>query len=177
MSKIGDQPIKIEEGTTIIIEGKNVLVKGSKGEMSITLPDGINAVCEDSQIVVTRRTDRFKALHGLTRSLIYNAVKGTNTQWEKKLQVTGTGYKVKMDGQNIVFEVGFSHPVKVEKVEGITFAVNNNILTISGVNKQHVGEIANRIKTIRKPDPYKGKGIRYEGEFIKLKPGKKAKTA
>jgi large subunit ribosomal protein L6 len=115
-------------------------------------------------------------MHGLTRKLIANAVEGVTKRFEKKLEVVGTGYNVKMQGEGMVFKLGYSHLIEMKKPEGIRFAVEGNNITVSGIDKQLVGEVSNKIYTLKKPDPYKGKGLRYAGQVVKLKPGKKAKA-
>ncbi|OGK39629.1 50S ribosomal protein L6 [Candidatus Roizmanbacteria bacterium RIFCSPHIGHO2_12_FULL_44_10] len=179
MSKIGENPINIADSTQVTVVDGLVTVKGTHGTLTLDIPEGFKVAVSEGVARVIRPSDnkRHRALHGLTRSLIENAIIGVEKPWEKKLQVVGTGYKVKQQGEDLVFEVGFSHSVPFQKVEGIKYEVKGNNLTVMGPNKQQVGEIAFKIRSIRKPDPYKGKGIRYEGEVLKLKPGKKAKTA
>lgn len=180
MSKIGEKPVPILPNTQVIIEKDKVIIKGKEGEMKIDIPKSIKLFQEKETILVEReRNDKkTKALHGLIRSLINNAILGVNNLWQKRLKVVGTGYRAKMQGENLVLEVGFSHPVIFKKVEGVSLSVEEGgTIVIKGVNKQLVGQVAYQIKSIKKPDPYKGKGIRYEGEKIKLKPGKKAKAA
>lgn len=179
MSRIGSQPIQLADGVQVTCDAQAVLVKGAHGELGMVMPKEVKVRIEEKTLFLDRSSNSSdaKALHGLTRSLLNNAIVGVQKPWEKKLEVIGTGYRVKLQGKDLVFELGFSHPVKFVHVEGIKFDVQTNIVTISGVDKQFVGEMANKIKSVRKPDPYKGKGIRYAGEIIKLKPGKKAKTA
>jgi large subunit ribosomal protein L6 len=179
MSRIGNQPVTVIDGVQVQVMDGSVNVKGPQGELNVAVPRNIVVEAGDGVLVVKRENNvnETKALHGLAQRLINNAVLGVTKSWEKKLEVLGTGYKVKLQGRDLVFDVGYSHPVKFMSVEGIQYAVQANVVTISGADKQKVGQIADRIKSIRKPDPYKGKGIRYEGEQIKLKPGKKAKTA
>lgn len=180
MSKIGEKPIEVPDLVEVTIESKShILVKGPKGQLGIDIPHEISVTQEGNIIRVMRSKDakKDKSFHGLVRSLIANAVYGVSEGWSKRLEVVGTGYNVKMQGKDLVFKVGYSHLVEFKADEDITFSTEgNNICIVSGINKQRVGEIAHRIKSIRKPDPYKGKGIRYEGEYIKLKPGKKAKV-
>ena len=178
MSKVGEVAIEIPELTNIHIMDHTVNIKGQKEEISVNLPEGISIAIEGNKVKVLRKTDsqRQKALHGLIRSLINNAVLGMQKPWEKKLKVVGTGFKVRLQGEDLIFDVGFSHSVTFKKVEGVMFEVKGNSLKLLGANKQLVGEVANKIRSIRKPDAYKGKGIRYENEVVKLKPGKKAKT-
>lgn len=180
MSKIGEKPIPIPSSVEVNINEQKVFIKGKEGEISFSLPSAIKIKKEKNQLYFIRQSNekKVKALHGLWRTLINNAIIGVNTLWEKRLKVVGTGYRVKMQGDNLIFEVGFTHPVIFKKVEGISFAVvDGNTIVVKGIDKQLVGQVAYQIKSIKKPDPYKGKGIRYEGEVIKLKPGKKLKAA
>lgn len=178
MSKIGQKPVQVGSAQVNITEGQ-VTVKGTKGTISIEIPRGITVAKEDTDLVVKREkeTKPLKSMHGLIRSLIFNAVTGVEKPWQKRMEIVGTGFNVKLQGQDLVFKVGYSHPVVFKKVEGITYQVEgNNKVVVSGSDKQLVGQIAHQIKLIRQPDAYKGKGIRYEGEHIRIKPGKKAKT-
>lgn len=179
MSKIGYKAITVPGSVQINIDTNEATIKGSKGELKVQIPKNISIESAEGVINVKRGNERkdVKALHGLFRSLVSNAVTGVETMWEKRLHIMGTGFNVKMEGEDLVFKIGFSHPVKFKKVEGITYKVEgNNKVVVSGIDKQLVGQIAYQIKCIRKPDAYKGKGIRYEGEVVKLKPGKKAKA-
>lgn len=180
MSKIGEKSIPVESGTQVTINDKKVTVTGKGGTLDVVIPRSITVEQLDTNVLVKRANDSkdSKALHGLVRSLIQNAVTGVTKSWEKKLEVVGTGFKVKMQGEDLLFDIGYSHSVTFKKVDGITFVVDGtNKVNVSGIDKQLVGQIAHQIKSIRKPDPYKGKGIRYAGEVVKLKAGKKAKTA
>lgn len=180
MSKIGEKNIPVEQGVTVEIQGQTVLVKGVKGELKLEVPVSLKVTKEADVISVGRIKDdkKTKSLHGLYRSLIANAVIGVQKPWEKKLEVVGTGFNVKMEGQNLALKTGFSHPVTFKARDGVTFSVEgNNIITVSSVDKQLAGEVAHLVKIVRRPDPYKGKGLRYAGEYLKLKPGKKAKAA
>lgn len=178
MSKIGEKSI-ILDGVAVETNSDKVIVRGSKGEVTISLPRGIKVDLKDGQLSVHRNSEQsyVKALHGLVRSLINNAALGVEKPWEKTLKIVGTGYRAKQQGDDIILEVGYSHPVPFTAIPGITLNVKGqDTIVISGVDKQKVGEVAFKIKSIRKPDPYKGKGIRYEGEALRLKPGKKAKV-
>lgn len=180
MSKIGQQPVKIESGVQIDLQGQHIVVKGAKGQLEYDIPHFIQVKKDGGSVVFERKNDskRQKANHGLYRSLISNAVYGVTNLWSKRLEVVGTGYNVKMQGRDINLKLGLSHPVIYKAPEGIQLTVEgSNIIIISGIDKQKVGEIAHQIKSLKKPDAYKGKGIRYEGEHIKVKPGKKAKVA
>lgn len=178
MSKIGTKPIIITDGVEVNVDQDLIIVKGKEGTVTVPVPKGILIERQGDKLWVKREDNskKMKSLHGLVRNLVFNATVGVTNLWEKKLEVFGTGYRVKLDGENLVFEVGFSHPVVFKKVSGITFAVEANKVSVKGVDKQLVGQVAYNIKKIKKPDVYKGKGIRYFGEKIKLRPGKKAKT-
>jgi large subunit ribosomal protein L6 len=179
MSKIGNAPVLIPSTVKVDMQGQNIVITGTKGTMSISLPHFITAVIDNDKLIITRKSDgkRQKASHGLYRSLLFNAVAGVQNYWSKRLEIVGTGYNVKIQGADLNFRLGFSHPVIFKAPKGIQLAVDgNNIVIVSGVDKQQVGEVAQRIKGLKKPDAYKGKGVRYEGEYIKLKPGKKAKA-
>lgn len=180
MSKIGEKPISIENGVEVEIEEGRVRVKGKEGEIIISFPETIEIIKQDKEMKVKRNSHdkKTRSMHGLIRSLLSNAIAGVVKPWEKRLQVVGTGYRVKLQGEDLIFDVGYSHQVIFKKVDTIAFAVEgSNKIVIRGIDKQKVGEAAMKIKHIKKPDPYKGKGIRYEGEQLKLRPGKKAKTA
>lgn len=179
MSKIGFKIITVPDTVNIVISNNNVEVNGPKGVLSFVMPRYLNAHLKEGQLSIIRKGDTKvnKSMHGLVRSLIANAVYGVVNLWVKKLEVVGTGFTVKPSGIGIVLKLGFSHPVEYQAPEGIQIQVEeNNVIAISGVNRQKVGEIAYQIKSIKHPDVYKGKGIRYLGEYIKLKPGKKVKT-
>ena len=178
MSRIGRLPIDIPAGVTVSIDGRNVAVKGPKGELALTVAAPIEAAVEDNQVLVTRPDDErtSRSLHGLTRTLIANQIVGVTQGYTKGLEVVGTGYRVQQRGNSIEFALGFSHPVTVDPPAGITFTVEgNNKLTVSGIDKQAVGEVAANIRKIRKPEPYKGKGVRYAGENVRRKAGKAGK--
>jgi len=179
MSRVGKKPIEIPEGVEVKIENSKVIVKGPKGELQREVRPEIKVEIKDKEIVVIpqKETKKTNAFWGLTRTLIYNMVKGVTEEFEKKLQLEGVGYKVNLEGENLVLQVGFSHLVKIKKVEGINFSVEKNIITISGIDKELVGQVAAKIRKVRPPEPYKGKGIRYVGEEIRRKAGKKVATA
>lgn len=179
MSRIGNAPIIIPGGVEVLKTGNTIVVKGPKGSLSIDLDPSISAEIEDNIVVVKRKSDQKKvrALHGLTRSLIANMVIGVNELWNKNLELVGVGFRAQLVGDKIVLNVGYSHPVEVVAPEGITFEVKDNTkIKVSGINKQLVGQVAANLKKVRMPDVYKGKGIRYEGEYIKKKVGKSAKV-
>ena len=178
MSRIGRLPIAIPAGVDVKIDGSAVTVKGPKGELSLTVASPIEVKLEDNQIVVTRPDDEraSRSLHGLTRTLIANDIIGVTEGYSKGLEIVGTGYRVAQKGSAVEFALGFSHPVTVEAPEGITLTVEgNNKITVAGISKQAVGETAANIRKIKKPEPYKGKGIRYAGEVVRRKAGKSGK--
>jgi large subunit ribosomal protein L6 len=178
MSRIGRLPVSIPSGVDISIDGRNVTVKGPKGELALTIPQPLTVEQGDGALQVQRPNDEREArsLHGLTRSLINNMVLGVTEGYEKKMEIHGTGYRVAAKGSNLEFSLGFSHPVVVEAPEGISFAVENPTrFSVQGIDKQMVGEVAANIRKLRKPDPYKGKGVRYAGEQIRRKVGKAGK--
>lgn len=178
MSRIGRMPITIPAGVTVTIDGQDVAVKGPKGELSLTVKEPIQAVMVENTITVTRPDDErlSRSLHGLTRTLIQNLIIGVTDGFSKQLEVVGTGYRLAAKGSGVEFSLGFSHPVVVDPPAGITFTVEgNDKLTVSGIDKQAVGEVAANIRKIRKPEPYKGKGVRYAGENVRRKAGKAGK--
>ena len=178
MSRIGRLPIEIPSGVTVAADGQVVSVKGPKGELALTVANPIEVKIEDSQVLVTRPDDErlSRSLHGMTRTLINNQIIGVTQGYTKDLEIVGTGYRVAQKGRSVEFAVGFSHPVLVEPPAGISLTVEgNNKLTVSGIDKQSVGEVAANIRKIRKPEPYKGKGVRYAGEIVRRKAGKSGK--
>jgi large subunit ribosomal protein L6 len=175
MSRIGRLPITVPGAVTVDIDGQNIAVKGPKGELKLVVKSPIEAKLEDGQVIVTRPDDEreSRSLHGLTRTLIANLIIGVTEGYSKSLEVVGTGYRVMARGTDIEFALGFSHPVIVTPPAGISFQVEgNNRLTVTGIDKQAVGEVAANIRKIRKPEPYKGKGVRYAGEAVRRKTGK-----
>jgi large subunit ribosomal protein L6 len=178
MSRIGRMPIDSPAGVTVTIDGQDVAVKGPKGDLSLRIKEPIVAEMVENQIVVTRPDDErdSRSLHGLTRTLINNQIIGVTQGFQKSLQVVGTGYRLASKGQGVELQLGFSHSITVEPPAGITFTVEgNDKLTVSGISKQAVGEVAANIRKLRKPEPYKGKGVRYEGEHVRRKAGKAGK--
>ena len=179
MSRIGKMPVVIPSGVDVTLEGRRVSVKGPKGELAHTVAEPITVEREDGSLVVRRPDDerRSKALHGLSRSLIANMVTGVTSGYEKKLEIVGVGYRVLAKGPaQIELNVGYSHPVVYDAPDGVTFTVESPTkLTVSGIDKQMVGEVAANIRKVRRPEPYKGKGIRYSGEHIRRKVGKAGK--
>ncbi|HVL25485.1 MAG TPA: 50S ribosomal protein L6 [Thermomicrobiales bacterium] len=180
MSRIGIKPIPVPNTVKVEIgAGNAVQVKGPKGELAQKLTTRLQLVQEDGVVKVVRTSEdrEVKALHGLTRSLLNNMVVGVTDGYTKVLEIQGVGYRAQMQGKNLVLNVGFSHPVNMTPPEGISYAVEgNNRVTVSGINKQVVGEEAARIRGVRPPEPYKGKGIRYAGEFVRRKAGKAGKA-
>ena len=179
MSRIGRIPVPVPTGVDVTIEGAVVTVKGPKGTLSHTVAAPIQVARDESgALVVTRPDDErlSRSLHGLTRTLLANLVTGVTQGYAKTLEIVGTGYRVQAKGSNLEFALGYSHSITVEPPAGITFAVENQTrFSVQGIDKQLVGEVAANIRKLRKPDPYKGKGVRYEGEHIKLKVGKTGK--
>jgi large subunit ribosomal protein L6 len=177
MSRIGKQPIPVPDGVEISIEPDVVKVKGPKGELEERVSRDIAVAQENGEIVVTRSTNRgeHRALHGLTRSLIANMVEGVTNGFEKRLEIQGVGYRAQLQGRKLVLALGYSHPVELEAPEGIDFEVPiPTRIVVRGISKQVVGEVAANIRKQRPPEPYKGKGIRYEGEYVARKVGKRA---
>ncbi|CAN02686.1 50S ribosomal protein L6 [Clavibacter michiganensis] len=178
MSRIGRLPIDVPAGVDVAVDGQHVTVKGPKGELSLTIAQPIRAEVQDGQVLVTRPDDEreSRSLHGLTRSLIANNIVGVTTGYTKGLEIVGTGYRVAIKDKGVEFALGFSHPVYVEAPAGISFTVEGvNKMTVVGIDKQLVGETAANIRKIRKPEPYKGKGVRYAGENVRRKAGKSGK--
>jgi large subunit ribosomal protein L6 len=179
MSRIGKQPVPVPAGVDVTIDGQSVSVKGPKGSLSLAVAEPI-AVSrnDDGAIVVTRPDDerRNRSLHGLSRTLVANLVEGVTQGYTRKMEIYGVGYRVQLKGANLEFALGFSHPVVIEPPDGITFAVETPTkFSITGIDKQKVGQISAIIRRLRRPDPYKGKGVRYEGEQIRRKVGKTGK--
>ena len=179
MSRIGKQPITVPAGVEVAIDGRTVRVKGPKGTLSHAVPEPITVHrAEDGTLLVQRPDDerRSKALHGLSRTLVNNMVLGVSQGYEKKMEIHGVGYRVVAKGADLEFSLGYSHPVPVSAPEGISFTVESPTrFSVSGIDKQAVGEIAAIIRKLRRPDPYKGKGVRYAGEKIRRKVGKTGK--
>ncbi len=179
MSKIGKMPVVIKEGITVTLTDGEVFVQGPKGTLSYSIPRGIVVVVKDGKVIVSQKEEGkelTKALFGLTRALIANMVKGVSEGFQKKLELVGVGYRAQVLGSDLSISVGFSHPVKMKAPDGIQFAVLENAIIVSGIDKTIVGNIAAKIRAIRPPEPYKGKGIKYSGEKIRRKAGKAAKA-
>lgn len=180
MSRVGAKPIPIPESVTVTVVGKVITVKASKGELAQILPAAVKVAVADNHILVSVKpvTDQNRALHGLFRSLINNMIIGVTAGFSKTLELTGTGFRVNLKDKDIELSLGFSHPVVFVTPEGITLAVKDQkIITVIGADKQLVGQVAANIRKLRPPDAYKGKGVRYQDELVKLKPGKAAKAA
>jgi large subunit ribosomal protein L6 len=178
MSRIGRLPIDVPANVTVTIDGQAVTVKGPKGELALTVATPIEVKLEDAQVLVTRPDDEreSRSLHGLTRTLIANQIIGVTEGYSKSLEVVGTGYRVAAKGSSVEFALGYSHSITVDPPAGITFEVEgNNKLHVRGIDKQAVGEVAANIRKLRKPEPYKGKGVRYAGEVVRRKAGKAGK--
>lgn len=180
MSKIGKKSIQIPAGVDINIEGSKVSVKGPKGALSYTLVDGVSATIVDATIEIAIASDEHKNLWGLSRTLVANMVEGVTNWYQKKLLIIGVGYAAKKEGDSLILSLGFSHKVTFPVPTSISFAVEQDVkgnynITLSGIDKQYLGEVVANIRALKKPEPYKGKGIRYSDEVIKLKAGKTAK--
>ncbi len=175
MSRIGKKPIPIPQGVDVQVQGNVVAVKGPKGRLETRIPQGVTLERKDGHLVATRSGDDKAELHGLVRALVNNAVEGVTKGWSRELEIVGIGYRAEMKGKNIVvFSLGYSHPIELPIPEGITIAIDpkQTRLTISGIDRQKVGQVAADIRGLRPPDPYKNKGVRYAGERLKKKVGK-----
>ena len=178
MSSIGKMPIPVPAGVEVKIDGNDVSVKGPKGQLALTVADPITVALEDGKVIVTRPDDEriSRSLHGLTRTLISNQIIGVTEGYTKGLEIVGTGYRVTAKGSDLEFALGYSHPILVKAPAGITFTIDGNTkVTVSGIDKQAVGEVAANLRKLRKPEPYKGKGVRYAGEVVRRKAGKSGK--
>lgn len=175
MSRIGKKPIIIPDNVEVKIDGQNIVVKGPKGELKKEINPEIRVLIKEKNITVEpqKLSKKTKALWGLTRALLANMVKGVTDGFEKQLQIEGVGYKARIEGNKLILNIGFSHPIEIEKPENINFSIDKNIVKIEGIDKELVGRVAANIRALKPPEPYKGKGIRYVGEKIKIKPGKK----
>lgn len=178
MSKLSRVPVGIKEGVLVVFENDNIKVSGPKGVLTFKIPIGVGVKIVDDRLqVMSKEKDEDKnEVLGLTRATIANMVTGVSTGFEKKLELSGVGYRASLSGKDIILSVGFSHPVKVLEQEGITYSVNDNIITVSGIDKTLVGNAASKIREIKPPEPYKGKGIRYKDEIVRRKAGKAAKA-
>lgn len=178
MSRIGKMPITLGDGATMNVSGSSVTVKGSQGERVIPIPQGLAVEVAGNQVSVTRLDEQRKtrAIHGYFRAELQNAVVGATTLWTKTLELAGVGFRAAMSGNNVVLTVGFSHPVTIAPPVGITLSVAEGKIVVSGSDKHAVGQVAASIRAVKKPEPYKGKGIKYAGEYIRRKAGKSAKA-
>lgn len=179
MSRIGEAPIEIVSGVTVEKNGKTVSVTGAKGNLQMELDSAISIEVEGNKLLVKRKGDekRVKAMHGLTRNLIFNMITGVSAGWSKNLELVGVGFRAQGGGNKLTMNLGFSHPVEIEAPEGITFEVSDNTkIKVLGIDKQVVGQVAANIRKVKAPDVYKGKGIRYQGEYIRKKLGKSGKV-
>ena len=175
MSRIGKKPIPMPKGVRYTVQGNTVLVEGPKGKVNALLPTGISLVEKDGQLLAERQNDSQAAIHGLARALVFNAVEGVTNGWKKELDVVGIGYRVEMKGKDmVVFTLGYSHPIEFPLPSGIEVAIDpkQTHLTVSGIDRQKVGQVAADMRSLRKPDPYKNKGVRYSDEKLKKKVGK-----
>lgn len=179
MSRIGKQPVPVPSGVDVTIDGQNVSVKGPKGTLAMTVSEPLVVARDDEGAILLTRPDddrRSRSLHGLNRTLVANLVTGVTEGYLTKMEIHGVGYRVQLKGSNLEFALGYSHPVVIEAPEGITFTVETPTrFSISGIDKQKVGQISANVRRLRRPDPYKGKGVRYEGEQIRRKVGKTGK--
>lgn len=175
MSRIGKKPIAIPQGVKIAVQGNVVSVQGPKGKLETTIPQGISVEQKDGTLVAVRQNDSQAAIHGLSRALLNNAVTGVTTGWTRELEIVGIGYKAELKGkETVVFNLGYSHPIELPIPSGIAVAVDpkNTKLTVTGIDRQKVGQVAAEMRGLRPPDPYKQKGVRYVGEKLKKKVGK-----
>lgn len=182
MSRIGKKPIPVPNGITAEAKMPEIKVKGPKGELKMVVHESLNIEIKDGNIIITRKNDEIesRSVHGTTRTLINNMITGVTKGFEKKLEIQGVGYRATVQGKKLTLSLGFSHPVEFTSPDGITITIDQekkNILTVAGINKQMVGEIAAKIRGLKKPEPYKGKGIRYLGEQVQRKAGKAAAGA
>lgn len=178
MSRIGIKPVVVADSLTVDVSPVEVRVKGPQGELTVALPVGIQVTVKDGQLIVTRtnQTQFQRAMHGTVRSLLQNAVTGAGVGFERKLELVGIGYRAAMEGQDLVLQLGYTHPVRLTLPTGITAKVEKNVIILAGKDKQALGQFAADVRSTRKPDAYKGKGVRYQGELVRLKQGKAAKA-
>lgn len=178
MSRVGKLPIKLPEGVQVTVSGRELTVSGPNGKITRKLPRGIEVSQKEQAVIVTTKgkSADSKALHGTYRALIANLIKGVAEGWEKELELVGTGYRAELSGKKLVISIGYSHPVEIEAPEGITFEVEKTQIKVKGPDKELVGLISAKIRDIRPPEPYKGKGVMYKDEVVRRKPGKAAKA-
>ena len=177
MSRIGKQPIAIPNAVKIDIDGRNVKVTGPKGTLSREVVPEVSLTMDDGKLIVTRPSDapRDRAMHGLTRALLFNMVTGVDTGYRRTLELIGVGYRGQMQGSKLVLALGYSHPIEIDPPEGISFTVEGPRVHVDGIDKEQVGQVAANIRKLRPPEPYLGKGVRYQGEFVRRKAGKSGK--
>jgi len=176
MSRIGKKPIEVPSGVTLTLTGQNVAVKGSKGELSFTLPDAVAASFEDNTLTIVSAGDdkTSTAMWGMSRTMVANLIEGVSTGFKKELELRGVGYRAQMKGKSLSLQLGFSHDINYDAPEGVTIAAPKPTqIIVEGIDKQKVGQVAAEIRSFRKPEPYKGKGVRYVGEYVRSKEGKK----
>jgi len=178
MSRIGIKPIALTDQLNLVLNDGRAVITGPRGELSVTVPHGISVTQKDSQIVVSRQSENklYKSLHGTVRSLLQNAVTGVSTGFEKKCDIIGIGYRAAIEADDLVLQVGYTHPVRLAIPKSLNVKLEKNTVVIGGNDRQEVGQFAAIVRAVRPPDRYKGKGIRYQGEIIKLKPGKATKA-
>jgi large subunit ribosomal protein L6 len=176
MSKIAKIPVIIKEGSQVNLDNREIKVSGPKGNLSFQIPAGVDVKIEEGKVIVTAANDNARALSGLVRATVANMVKGATDGFEKKLELTGVGYRAQASGNSLTLNVGYSHPVIIKADQTITFSVAENVITVAGPDKALVGDIASKVRAVRPPEPYKGKGIKYQGEYIRRKVGKAAKA-
>lgn len=179
MSRIGSAPITVPNNVTVTVEGQDVLVKGPQGELQMHYEPQVKVEVVDNQVLVKRKRDDkiSRSLHGLTRALLANMVNGVEKGWQKRLELVGVGFRAQSSGDKLTLNVGYSHPVEIAAPEGIKFAVEDNTkVLVSGIDKITVGQVAARVRAVRPPEPYQGKGIRYSGEYVRRKAGKAGKA-
>lgn len=178
MSRIGIRPIEIKDGITVELTPTRVTARGTRGMLELALPYGVKVSQKDNRITVTRINDTkpYRALHGTIRNLIQNLVTGVSDGFEKKLELVGIGYRAALEGNTLVLQVGFTHPVKMEIPEGLQVKIEKNVIIVTGSDKQRLGQFCAEIRANRPPEPYKGKGIRYQGEQVRMKQGKAMKA-
>lgn len=178
MSRIGLKPITIPSSVTVTLEPTQLKAVGPKGELTVAIPHGVKIHLSDGKITVARISDvkLYKSLHGTVRALAQNAITGAEQGFEKKLELIGIGYRAAIEGDELVLQVGFTHPVRVKILEGLEVKIEKNVITVTGRDKHQIGQFAADLRAIRKPDPYKGKGIRYQGEIVRMKQGKAVKA-
>lgn len=178
MSRVGSKPVDIPEGVEVSLKANSLEFRGPLGSLAVEVPKNIEPIIQDSKIILSRKAENklTRSLHGLTRALVANAIVGVSQGFEKRLEIVGIGYRVESVGEGLRFYLGFSHPVDYKAPQGVKLAVEKNQIIVTGIDKQKVGQVAAEIRALKKPEPYKGKGIRYLGEVVHTKPGKAAKA-